>query len=533
VRAADARLPVLEGGKLLRKLFPDHWSFLLGELALYSFVLLLLTGVWLTFFFHPSMHDVVYSGSYTPLLGVRMSEAYESTLQISFDVRGGLLVRQIHHWAAVLFVSALGVHMLRVFFTGAFRRPRELNWCIGVMLFLTSVLEGFAGYSLPDDLLSGTGLRTAEGIVLSIPVVGTYLELFLFGGEFPGQSIVPRLYATHILLVPGLLLALVTVHLILVFYLQHTQWPRPGRTQRNVVGMPMFPQFAARSIGLMFTLFGVVSVMAAVAQINPIWVYGPYQPDQASTNAQPDWYVGFLEGALRLMPGVETRFAGHTVSWSVFLAALVLPGLLAVILLAYPFVERWVTGDRREHNLCDRPRDRPTRTALGVAAITCYGVLLVAGGQDLMADTFALSVNGLNLVLRILFFVLPVIAFVVTKRLCIGLQLRERELLTEGEETGLVRQDLAGGFDEPNRPLPKARAWVMLSREAPEAMGEGPRGRVGRAVRAWYFRGQVPLPPPGELALRGVREPVPTAESEPPGTAQTEQSEKSSGSSQD
>jgi ubiquinol-cytochrome c reductase cytochrome b subunit len=242
--------------------------------------------------------------------------------------------------------------------------------------------------------------------------------------------------------------------------------------------------------------------MAAIAQINPIWNYGPYRPDQASTNAQPDWYVGFLEGALRLMPGVETRFAGHTISWSVLLAALVLPGILAVILLAYPFVERWVTGDGREHHLCDRPRDRPTRTGLGVGAVTCYAVLLVAAGQDLMADTFALSVNELNLVLRIAFFVLPVVAFLVAKRICIGLQLHEKELLTEGAETGLIRQDLAGGFDEPHRPLPAERVVVLLSRESPEAMGQGPRGRLGQAVRAWYFRGQVPLPPPGEIEVR-------------------------------
>ncbi|WP_042430689.1 cytochrome bc1 complex cytochrome b subunit [Streptacidiphilus anmyonensis] len=519
VRAADARLPVLEGGKLLRKLFPDHWSFLLGELALYSFVLLLLTGVWLTFFFHPSMHEVVYNGSYTPLLGVRMSEAYQSTLDITFDVRGGLLVRQIHHWAALLFVSALGVHMLRVFFTGAFRRPRELNWSVGVLLFLTAVLEGFAGYSLPDDLLSGTGLRTAEGIVLSVPLVGTYLAMFVFGGQFPGTSIVPRLYAMHILLIPGLLLALITVHLILVFYLQHTQWPRPGRRQRNVVGIPMFPQFAARSIGLMFTLFGVVAVLSAVAQINPIWVYGPYQPDQASTNAQPDWYVGFLEGALRLMPGVETRFAGHTVSWSVFLPALVLPGLLAVILLAYPFVERWVTGDGREHNLCDRPRDRPTRTGLGVAAIIAYGVLLLAGGQDVISDALAVSVNELNWVLRVCFLLLPVAAFVVTKRICIGLQLHERELLTEGAETGLIRQDLAGGFDEPNRPLSAQQAWVMLPREPPGKVGAGPRGRFGRALRTWYFRGQVALPARDEIVVRRPSAPA----GEPPRTGASSQ----------
>ncbi|MEU8354190.1 cytochrome b N-terminal domain-containing protein, partial [Streptomyces sp. NPDC048845] len=220
-RALDSRLPAAEGGALLRKAFPDHWSFLLGEIALYSLVLLVLTGVFLTLFFNPGMSQVPYEGSYEPLRGVPVSEAYASTLRISFDVRGGLLIRQMHHWAALVFVSAIGLHMLRIFFTGAFRKPRELNWVIGLTLFLLAVVEGFCGYSLPDDLLSGTGMRVVQSLLLSIPVVGTYLMFFLFGGEYPGHDIVPRLYVTHILLVPGLLLALVVVHLILVVYLKH------------------------------------------------------------------------------------------------------------------------------------------------------------------------------------------------------------------------------------------------------------------------------------------------------------------------
>ncbi|MGH3323660.1 MAG: cytochrome b, partial [Streptomyces sp.] len=200
----DDRLPAAEGGALLRKAFPDHWSFLLGELALYSLILLLLTGTFLTFLFHPGEAEIPYQGSYEPLRGVLVSEAYASTLDISFDVRGGLLIRQIHHWAALVFVAAIGVHMLRVFFTGAFRKPREVNWVIGVTLFVLSVAEGFCGYSLPDDLLSGTGLRVVQSLLLSIPVVGTYLSFFLFGGEYPGDEIIPRLYAAHILLIPGI-----------------------------------------------------------------------------------------------------------------------------------------------------------------------------------------------------------------------------------------------------------------------------------------------------------------------------------------
>src|ERR1700678_3829561 len=138
-----------------KKVFPDHWTFLLGEIALYSFIILLLTGTFLALFFQPSTTQVIYHGSYVRLDGVRMSEAYASTLNITFDVRGGLLMRQIHHWAADLFMVAIMAHMLRVFFTGAYRKPREINWLIGIVLFTMGMIEGLFGYSLPDDQLSG------------------------------------------------------------------------------------------------------------------------------------------------------------------------------------------------------------------------------------------------------------------------------------------------------------------------------------------------------------------------------------------
>ncbi|MFJ8079379.1 cytochrome bc complex cytochrome b subunit [Streptomyces sp. NPDC096205] len=488
VRAADsldARLPVGEGGGLLRKAFPDHWSFYLGELALYSLVVLIVTGVYLTLFFEPSMTEVVYDGSYAPLRGILMSQAFASTVDISFDVRGGLLIRQMHHWAAIVFVAAAGTHLLRIFFTGAFRRPREVNWLLGVTLFALALAEGFAGYSLPDDLLSGTGLRIMQGIVLSLPVVGTYLQMFLFGGEFPGEDIIDRLYGLHILLLPGLLVGIVVIHLILVFALKHTQWSRPGRTNRNAVGKPMFPQFSATSAGLFLMVSGVLAALSAVAQINPVWTYGPYRPDQASTGSQPDWYVGFLEGALRLIPAWETTLAGHTLMWNVLLPAVVLPGALFVVLYAYPFLEAWVTGDRREHHLCDRPRDRPVRTGLGVAGIVFYGVLLLAGGNDVVAFVFHIPVEGLTYVLRVAVIVLPVVAYAVTKRVCLALQEVEEERLSEGEETGEVRQSLEGGYTEERRPLAAEERYGVLHGSMPVPEGL-PGGRVRQVLARWY-----------------------------------------------
>ncbi|MGR4878316.1 cytochrome bc complex cytochrome b subunit [Streptomyces sp. LARHCF249] len=512
--ALDARLPLGEVAKgAVRKAFPDHWSFLLGEIALYSLIVLLLTGTYLAFFFQPSMNEVVYSGSYGPLRGLRVSEAYASTLRISFEVRGGLLIRQMHHWAALVFVAAIAVHLLRVFFTGAFRKPRELNWMVGVTMFVLALVEGFAGYSLPDDLLSGTGLRTAQGIMLSVPVVGTYVSFFVFGGEYPGEDIVSRLYPVHILLVPGLLLALVTLHLLLVVHLKHTQWPGPGRTGRNAVGQPFFPQYAAKSAGFFFLVAGVLAALSALGQINPVWAYGPYVADQVSTGAQPDWYVGFLEGALRLMPGVETRLWGHTLLWNPLVAGVLLPGALFTGLYAYPYFERWISPDQGEQHLCDRPRHRPARTALAVSVVCAYTVLLLAGAQDLIAFVFDLPLPGLTWALRCALFLLPPAAFWLTRRICLALQRADIEALTHGEETDEVRQAVEGGYHPTHRPLSAARRYPLLVypvsgpvRPAEPERGGRLRVLVGRlrtAISRWYYK-DVLTPPLSQEDRRTV-----------------------------
>ncbi|MEV6671227.1 ubiquinol-cytochrome c reductase cytochrome b subunit [Streptomyces sp. NPDC051162] len=496
----DRRLPLAEAGRaLLRKAFPDHWSYLLGELALYSFVVLVLTGSYLALFFDPGMAQSVYHGSYVPLRGLPMSQAYLSTLDLSFQVRGGLLIRQMHHWAALVFVAAAAVHMLRVFFTGAFRRPREANWLVGMTLFLLALFEGFCGYSLPDDLLSGTGMRTANTIVLSIPVVGTYASSLVWRGPFPGHVILPRLYIVHVLFVPGLLIALITAHLVLVVYLKHTHWAERGRTNRNAVGQPMFPQFVTKSTGLFLMLFGLLAVGGALAQVNPVWNYGPYRADQVATDAQPDWYVGFLEGALRVMPPWETVLWGHTWMWNVLIPAVILPGVLFTALYLYPFLEKWVTVDGAEHHFSDRPRNRPTRTALGVAGIVFYAVLLVAGGNDVVAYSFRVSINTLTWIFRVGVVLGPVAAFMVTKRVCLALQDHDRKTLAEGEESGEVEQSAEGGLSEGHRPLSARRGYRLMVREVPLPLpaGEDPvsrRQRLRTALSGWYYRDRVELP---------------------------------------
>jgi ubiquinol-cytochrome c reductase cytochrome b subunit len=509
----DDRLGVAKIAKKgLRKVFPDHWSFMLGEIALYSFIILLLTGTFLTLWFEPSVEEVVYEGSYVNLQGIHMSAAYDSALRISFDIRGGLLMRQIHHWSALIFISSMTVHMMRVFFTGAFRKPRELNWLIGIALITLGLGAGFTGYSLPDDLLSGTGLRIAEGIMRAIPVVGTYLSFFLFGGEFPGEDLIPRLYMLHILLIPGIILALITAHLLLVFYHKHTQYPGPGRTERNVVGYPLMPVYIAKAGGFFFIVFGVIALMGAFATINPIWNLGPYEPTQVTAGAQPDWYIGWMEGALRMMPGWEWEVAGYTISWNILIPALVLPGLFFTIAALYPFLEAWVTGDRREHHILDRPRNQPTRTGLGVMALTAYGLLWMNGGNDIIAITFDMSLNAITWFARVALFTLPPLAFLITKRICLGLQRRDRELVLHGRETGTIVRLPHGEFIELHEPIGEAERYAITQHEVLRpAQIEGdtdengvPRpGRHIDKVRArlsrWYFAERIEPPTPQEI----------------------------------
>ncbi|GIF48780.1 menaquinol-cytochrome c reductase cytochrome b subunit precursor [Asanoa ferruginea] len=498
---------------ILNKVFPDHWSFLLGEIALFSFIVLLLTGTFLTLFFDPSMREIAYDGSYTPLRGVHMSAAYASSLDISFDVRGGLIMRQMHHWAALLFLAAIVVHMLRIFFTGAFRKPRELNWIIGSLLFWIGFLAGFTGYSLPDDALSGTGLRIASGILLSIPVIGTWVTSSLFGGEFPGEMIIGRFFILHVLLIPALLLALIAVHVGLVFKQKHTQWPGPGRTNSNVVGERMFPRYAIKQAGFFATVAGVIALLAGLLQINPIWLFGPYESAVVSAATQPDWYVMLLDGAIRLMPAWEITLPigdGYVIP-PMFWPAIVLPGLLTTLPMAYPFIEARLHKDNRLHNLLQRPRDVPARTALGAMAVAFFLVLTLSGGNDVIADKFQISLNALTWAGRIGMLIAPPIAYWVTYRICLGLQQHDREVLAHGVETGLIRRLPDGRFVEVHQPLVEPngkdhRALEYAGWVVPKKMNR--LGALGPAIKG-FFR---PLERPAEAPVSPGRPPVESPE---------------------
>ena len=450
---AEERLGLAGGArKQLNKVFPDHWSFMMGEIALYSFIILILTGTFLTFFFDASMAEVRYNGSYVPLDGVEMSRAYASTLHISFDVRGGLVMRQIHHWSALLFMASMTIHMFRVFFTGAFRKPRELNWLIGLGLMTLGLAEGFAGYSLPDDLLSGTGLRIAEAIMQSIPVIGSWVSFLVFGAKFPGTEIIGRLYIVHVLLVPGILAALIGAHMALLIKQKHTEFPGPGKTEHTVSGERMYPTYGLKAGGFFFIVFAVCAGLGGLAQINPVWMFGPYNPAQVSAGSQPDWYIGFLDGSTRLFPSWEIRAWDHTIP-PLFWPTVVLPGIMFTLAGLYPFLEAKFTKDRASHNLLQRPRDVPVRTGLGCMAITFYAVLLLSGGNDLIAKAFDISLNAMTWGGRVALLVLPPLAYATTYLVCLGLQRHDREVLEHGIETGVIKRLPSGEFIEIHQPL--------------------------------------------------------------------------------
>jgi ubiquinol-cytochrome c reductase cytochrome b subunit len=446
----------------LNKVFPTHWSFLLGEIALYSFIVLLLTGVYLTLFFDPSMNEVTYNGVYQPLRGVEMSKAFASALDISFEVRGGLFVRQVHHWAALMFAAAIMVHLARIFFTGAFRRPREANWVIGSLLLILAMFEGYFGYSLPDDLLSGIGIRAAlSSITLGMPVIGTWLHWALFGGDFPCGGVgyecnnagylIPRMYSLHILLLPGIILALIGVHLALVWFQKHTQFPGPGRTEQNVVGVRVMPVFAVKSGAFFALTTAILGLMGGLLQINPIWNLGPYQPSHVSAGSQPDFYMMWTEGLARIWPAWEFYPFGHTIPGPVGVALIM--GLVFVLLIIYPFLEKRFSGDYAHHNLLQRPRDAPARTAVGAMAIAFYMVLTLSAMNDIIALKFHISLNATTWIGRMGAVVLPPIVYFIAYRWAIGLQRSDRAVLEHGVETGIIKRLPHGAYIELHQPL--------------------------------------------------------------------------------
>ena len=456
VRWNEQRVGAAKGIKwALRYVFPDHWSFLLGEIALYSFMILVGTGIFLALFYSPSDSQVIYHGPYTLLVGEQMSEAYRSVLDLSFSVPAGLLFRQVHHWAADVFIASIVLHLIRVFFTGAYRKPRDLNYYIGLSMLMLAILEGFAGYSLVDDLLSGMGLAIAYSVAFAIPLIGAQLSYLIWGGPFPGSSsFLPRLEIVHVLLIPAALAVLITVHLVMIMRQHHSQFPGRGRRERNVVGTPMWPAYALRSLGLLIAVASVLFLIGGLIQINPIWQWGPFHPYLSENGAQPDWYIGWLIGALRLMPNFEPAIGSHTIVPNPFWGGAFFPLVVFAVMFAWPSLERRFTGDHRRHDLLDRPRDHPIRTSIGAAFLSWVVIVFAVGSTDRLFFRLHISYPGQIHFWRVGVWVLPIVVFFLTRTICRSLQQSGAHPLREWEGA-VVRRGPDGAvepiLDSPDR----------------------------------------------------------------------------------
>jgi ubiquinol-cytochrome c reductase cytochrome b subunit len=448
VRWNEQRVGAAQGIKaMLRYVFPDHWSFLLGEIALYSFVVLVGTGIFLTLYYIPGDSQVIYHGSYPLLAGQEMSEAYRSVLNISFNVPVGLLMRQVHHWAADVFIASIVLHLVRIFFTGAYRKPRDLNYYIGLAMLMLAILEGFAGYSLVDDLLSGMGLAIAYSVAMSIPFIGAQLAYLVWDGPFPGSSsFLARLEVVHVLLIPAALVILITIHLAMIMRQHHSQFPGPGRRERNVVGTPMWPAYALRSVGLMFAVAAVLFLIGGLIQINPIWQWGPYHPYLSTNGAQPDWYIGWLIGALRLMPNVEPAIGSHTIIPNPFWGGAFFPLVVFAVMFAWPWLERRFTGDQRRHDLLDRPRDHPVRTAIGAAFLSWVVIVFAVGSTDRLFFRLHISYSAQIRFWRVGVWVLPALIFFITRSACRSLRRSDSHPMRAWQGT-VIRRRPDGGLD--------------------------------------------------------------------------------------
>ncbi|WP_154794404.1 cytochrome bc1 complex cytochrome b subunit [Occultella kanbiaonis] len=489
--------------------FTDHWSLLLGQIVLASFVVCALTGAFLTFFYDPSVAPVVYDGPYGPLQGVEMSRAYESTLEISLEVRGGLLMRQLHRWSANLMIAALLLHILRVFFTGEFRRPRVKNWLIGFGVLFAGMGAGLTGALLPDDMLSGSSLAVLDGLLKSVPVVGTRLSDLVFQGQFPSGAIA-TFYPLHVFVLPGIIVALIAVYALLS---ARSGPARPGSGAGSEGAVRRRPTASAtRQAGLFLIVFGGLTLMAVLVTVSPIWDYGPADPGNTSAGAGALWYLAFLDGAQKLVPpGWEFLWLGGT--WVLaLLVPVAVSGLYLVTAMIYPFIERWITGDRREHHRPARPRNAPTRTAIGVAGIIFYGVLWAAAGTDTIALQFGIGFEGIVLTLQIALLLGPVLGFVLTRRICVALQRKDRELVLHGHETGRVVRSSTGEYVEVHRPLDAYERWRLVDYEVDEPLTLEPdangrvrwRTRVRVRLSRWFYRDRIPPVTPAEL--RAARE---------------------------
>jgi quinol-cytochrome oxidoreductase complex cytochrome b subunit len=479
-----------------------RWSNLFGVVAFACLLVLAVTGIVLAAWYTPSNELVTYVGPYEPLQGATVTEAFASTMRISFEETGGLLLRQTHHWAALVMPASMIMQLLITFFSGGFRRPRQLSWVLLVVAFILVLAAGWSGYALPDDMLSGTGLRIVEGVVLSIPFIGTWLSSWMFGGPFPGQ-IIENLYPVHAWIAPGLLVLVMAVRAALS--LRDGQ-ARPAHPAPAPLGLRLWPDAALRAAGMVGLTGAVLVLLGATSTISPVWSYGPASVGEVGAGSQPDWYMGFLDGALRLVPvGWETEWLGWTVTFATLVPLVVVGGYFA-ILIVYPYIEAWVNQDNDLHHVLDRPRNVPVRTGIGVAGALFYGILWGAASADIVSTEFSVSFEAIITTLQVALVIGPPLAFEVTRRICIGLQRKDREIALHGHETGRIIRMPNGGYAEIHQPADDAERALLAVTAVPPSPGRpddkghlSGRERLRGALSRRFGTGHVTAAPEDDL----------------------------------
>lgn len=359
--------------RFLRKAFPVHPAFFLGEIALFSFVILVITGILLALTYEPSAQPVELEGNQVPAAYASVIENDRTPL--------GLLVRQVHHWAAHVMIAAAILHLLRIFFTGLYKKPREINWLVGLMLLVLAVFASFSGYLLPFDAFSVTATGIGYHIARSVPWIGPQLADFIFAGKFPATGTIPRFYAYHVILIPLLLMGLITLHLVILLKQQHSQAPstRIYVGNRKILGVPLWPHQALLMTVLFLILSGSLFAVAGLFPVHPVAYYGP--PEPATPVVKPDWYWLWLYGALKLVP---TWFDFEVFATTINpenVGGVLLPLLVVMLLVLLPFVDR----SREPVHFLEQPSAHPVRTSVGAGALAFFLVLMMAGYNEELA----------------------------------------------------------------------------------------------------------------------------------------------------
>ena len=400
----DERFDLSATTHVLGKAFPAEDSFLLGEVALFCFLLLVLTGVFLGFFFEPSTSQVEYQGSVVAYQNEEVPESFASVLHITYDVPYGMFLRRMHHWAAHLFVASIALHMLRVFFTGAYRNPREPNWVVGTVLMGLAVFAAYTGYALPFDEFASTATGIGYNVARSVPVFGEVLSRIFFGGEFPSSATIPRLYFFHVFLIPTLIGVLIAVHMAILVRQKHTEAPRETDVggERSVdrdddsvvIGLPAVPNQAAVSAVVFFLTLAVLSLLAGFLPVHNVAEYGPNNPAGTPALIMPDWFFMWMFGFLKLIPSwLSFTIPGtHVHIGTEFIGGVILPTILFVVLIGWPFID---ARREPEHFTAD-PIERPVQTGVGIGALVFVMVASLAGMNNILADVVGVSTDLVN-----------------------------------------------------------------------------------------------------------------------------------------